>query len=119
MPVKQARIRLENIESGTNRVGKPPFGLKLCAVRAVPLRMPPTYLDCQKTQKINSKTWVLAIFGPWAPSGPISALFPGVVRCAAGVREAQFTLVALVLHWAGALMLRQLVAHRRGDSPGC
>ena len=30
MPVKQARIRPENIDSGTNGVEKPPFGLKLC-----------------------------------------------------------------------------------------
>ena len=43
---EQARIRPENIESGTNGVGKPPFGLKLCVVRAVPLRMPPACLDC-------------------------------------------------------------------------
>ena len=49
MPVKQARIRPENIDSGTNGVGKPPFGLKLCVVRAVHLRMPPACLDCQKT----------------------------------------------------------------------
>ena len=41
MPVKQARIRPENIDSGTNGVGKPPFGLKLCVLRAVHLRMPP------------------------------------------------------------------------------
>ena len=52
---EQARIRPENIESGTNGVGKPPFGLKLCAVRAVPLRMPPACLDCQKTQKSVKK----------------------------------------------------------------
>ena len=49
MPVKQARLRLENIDSGTNGVGKPPFGLKFCVVRAVHLRMPPACLDCQKT----------------------------------------------------------------------
>ena len=46
----------------------------------------------KKTQ-IRQKTLVLAIFGPRAPSGPISALFPGVGRCAAGWREALITLV--------------------------
>ena len=75
---EQARIWPGNIESGTNGVGKPPFGLKLCVVRAVHLRMPPACLDCQKTKKSVKKTGVLAIFGPQAPSGPISALFPGV-----------------------------------------
>ena len=80
MPAKQARIRPENIESGTNGVGKPPFGLKLCAVRAVPFRMPPACLDCQKTKKSEKKTGVLAIFGPRALPGPISPW----MRCAAG-----------------------------------
>ena len=65
----EARIRPENIESGTNGVGKPPFGLKLCVVRAVPLRMPP---KLQKKQKNVKKTWVLAIFG----AGAHRALFP-------------------------------------------
>ena len=50
VPAKQAGIRPENIESCTNRVGKSPFGLKLCAVRAVPLRMPPACLDCQTNE---------------------------------------------------------------------
>ena len=90
---EQARIRPENIESGTNEVGKPPFGLKLCVVRAVPLRMPPACLDCQKNHNSLKKTGCSAIFGPWAPSGHISALFPGVVHCPAGWREALITLV--------------------------
>ena len=80
MPVKQARIWPENIDSGTNGVGKPPFGLKLCVVRAVHLRMPPACLGCQKTPKIRQKTRVLAIFGPRAALGPISPW----MRCAAG-----------------------------------
>ena len=93
MLVKQARIWLANIESGTNGVGQPPSGLKLCAVRAVPLRMPPACLDCQKAQKSISKTWFSAISGPWALSGSISALFHGVVPCAVGWREALIALV--------------------------
>ena len=68
---EQARIRPENIKSGTNGVGKPPFGLKLCPVKAVPLRMPPACLDCQKKQ-IREKTGFSIIFGP----GPYRALFP-------------------------------------------
>ena len=72
---EQARIWAENIESGTNVVGKPSFGLKLCVVRAVPLRMTPACLDCQKTKKSVNKTGAFAIFGPPAPSGPMSALF--------------------------------------------
>ena len=47
---EQAKFWPENIESGTNRVGKALFGLKLCLVRAVPLRMPPACLDCQKAK---------------------------------------------------------------------
>ena len=74
MPVKQARIRPENIDSGTNGVGKPPFGLKLCVVRAVHLRMPPAYLDCQKNPKISPKTG----FRRFSGLGPHRALFPGV-----------------------------------------
>ena len=69
---EQARIRPENIESGTNRVGKPPFDLKLCVVRAVPLRMPPTCLDCQKNPNIRQKTMFWRFSGP----GPYRALFP-------------------------------------------
>ena len=79
---EQARIWPENIESGTNGVGKPPFGLKLCVVRAVPLRMPPACLDCQKTQKSAKKPPNPRFSGP-GPPGPISRLFPGV-GCAAG-----------------------------------
>ena len=86
MPVKQARIRPENIDSGTNGVGKAPFGLKLCVVRAVPLRMPPACLDCQKNPKSAKKTAKSVIFGPQALSGPI-------FRCAAGWHEALITLV--------------------------
>ena len=71
MPVKQARIRPENIDSGTNGVGKPPFGLKLCVVRAVHLRMPPACLDCQKTKKSTKKQWFWRFSGP----GPHRALF--------------------------------------------
>ena len=71
MPVKQARIRPENIDSGTNGVGKPPFGLKLCVVRAVHLRMPPACLDCQKTQKSAKKHGFWRFSGP----GPPRALF--------------------------------------------
>ena len=72
MPVKQARIRPENIDSGTNGVGKPPFGLKLCVVRAVPLRMPPACLDCQKTQKSAKKHR----FWRFSSPGLHRALFP-------------------------------------------
>ena len=64
MPIKQARIQPGNIESGTNGVGKPLFGLKLCAVRAVPLRMRPACLECQKTRKSENKNRFSAIFGP-------------------------------------------------------
>ena len=69
---EQARIRPENIESGTNGVGKPPFGLKLCVVRAVHLRMPPACLDYQKNQKFIKKPGFLPFSGP----GPPRALFP-------------------------------------------
>ena len=68
---EQARIRPENIESGTNGVGKPPFGLKLCVVRAVHLRMPPACLDCQKTKKSAKKHGFWRFSGP----GPHRALF--------------------------------------------
>ena len=81
---EQARIRPENIESGTNGVGKPSFGLKLCVVRAVPLRMPPACLDCQKTQKSAKKNAKSAIFGSRPLPAPISALFPGVGRALRG-----------------------------------
>ena len=57
--------------------------------------MPPACLDYQKKTKIRKKIQVLAICGPQAPSGPISAQFPGVVRCAAGWREALITLAEL------------------------
>ena len=73
---EQARIRPENIESGTNGVGKPPFGLKLCVVRAVPLRMPPACLDCQKTQKPATKQGVWRFSGPWG-----ALLGPNRVLC--------------------------------------
>ena len=43
---QQARNRLENIKSGTNRVGKAPNELKLCEDRAMYLRIPPARLDC-------------------------------------------------------------------------
>ena len=92
MPVKQARIRPENIESGTNGVGKPPFGLKLCPVRAVPLRMPPACLDCQKTQKSAKKPPNPRFSGP----GPPRPYFPPISRCGMRCGEAppvQFTLV--------------------------
>ena len=69
MPAKQARIRPENIESGTNGVGKAPFGLKLCPVRAVHLRMPPTCLDCQKTNN-PPKTAVFCNFRVLGPPRP-------------------------------------------------
>ena len=84
MSVKQARILPENIESGTNWVGKAPFGLKLSAVRAVPLRMPPACLDCQKKPKIRKKNIGFGDFRAPGPPGPISALFPGVGRALRG-----------------------------------
>ena len=79
---EQARIRPENIESGTNGVGKPPFGLKLCVVRAVPLRMPPACLDCQKTKKSAKKQgfWRFSGPGPPGPYFPVDAMRCGVVR---------------------------------------
>ena len=80
MPVKHARIRPENIDSGTNGVGKPPFGLKRCPVRAVHLRMPPACLDCKKNSKIRQKTSFLATFGP----GPY---FPPISRCGMRCRD--------------------------------
>ena len=75
MPVKQARIRPENIDSATNGVGKLPFGLKLCVVRALHLRMPPACPICQKTKK-SIKNRGFGDFRAPAPPGPISALFP-------------------------------------------
>ena len=78
MPVKQARIRPENIDSGTNGVGKPPFGLKLCVVRAVHLRMPPACLDCQKTQK--SEKQKKNSFRPFSGPGSYRALFSAALR---------------------------------------
>ena len=75
MPVKQARIRPENIESGTNGVGKPPFGLKLCVLKAPGPRSPRTQKTHKKKQKIRRKTCESGVpplgpIGPWAPCGP-------------------------------------------------
>ena len=89
---EQARIRPENIESGTNGVGKAPFGLKLCVVRAVPLRMPPACLDCQKTQKSAKKHGFWRFSGP-GPSSPYFRPISWCGKCAAGWREALITLV--------------------------
>ena len=77
MPVKHGRIRPENIDSGTNGVGKPPFGLKLCVVRAVHLRMPPACLDCQKTKNPSKNTG----FGDFGAPGPIGPYFRPISRC--------------------------------------
>ena len=85
---EQARIRPKNIEPGTNGVGKAPFGLKLCPVRAVHLRMPPTCLDCTKKTKINPQTWFSAICGSRALPGPISQCGP--LRCRVA-RSANYT----------------------------
>ena len=82
-----SRSRTENIDSGTNGVGKPPFGLKLCVVRAVHLRMPPACLDCPKTKKSAKKQ------GGWRFSGPGPALFPRGCDALRVGAIAQFTLV--------------------------
>ena len=84
LPVKQARIRPENIESGMNGVGKPPFGLKLCPVIAVPLRMPPACLDCQKAKKSAKKRGFRQFSGP----RPYRAYFP---LCCGVARSANYT----------------------------
>ena len=88
---EQARIRPENIESGTNGVGKPPFGLKLCVVRAVPLRMPPACLDCQKTKK-SAKKYGFRLFRAPGPIGPYFCPIShcGAVRCGVA-RSANYT----------------------------
>ena len=93
---EQARSRPENTESGTNGVGKPPFGLKLCAVRAVPLRMPPACLDCQKAQKSAQKRGFRQFSAP-GPIGPYFRPFSQCGTCAAGWREALITLVVLLV----------------------
>ena len=49
-----------------------------------------------KKNKIRQKTMVLVIFGPRTLSGPISALFPGVVRCAAGAWGVKLTMFCRV-----------------------
>ena len=72
LPVKQARIRPENIDSGTSGVGKPPFGLKLCAVRAVPLRPQdagmPTFAKKNKNPLNNLVFRNFRVPGPTVPA---------------------------------------------------
>ena len=88
-PVDTGQKCPENIESGLNRDVLPPFGPKLCEVRATGLRMP---VDPQMTHfaEKSAKNQGKRGFGALGPicalSGPSAAL-----RC--GVREAQFTLV--------------------------
>ena len=62
---KQARVWLENIVSDTNGVGKALFGLKLCPIRAVRLRVLPACLDCKKNPQ---KTIAFDHF--WVPGPP-------------------------------------------------
>ena len=96
MPVKQTRIRPENIESGTNGVGKPPFGLKVRVVRAVHLRMPPTCLDCQKIQKSQTKNMGFGDFRAPGPIGPYFRPISWCGTCAAGWRRcANYTCPAI------------------------
>ena len=53
----QARKWLENIKSGTNRDVLPPFGPKLCEVRATDPRMPADPQMAQNAEQIRKKTW--------------------------------------------------------------
>ena len=62
-------------------------------------------LRLPKNQNILQKTSVLAIFGPRAPSGSISALFPGVGRALQGGAAALITLV----HWIEGAMRRYVM----------
>ena len=70
-----------------------------------------------KNKKIFEKTLVLVIFGPRAPSGPVSALFPGV-GCAAGLREAHFippqrgVAILGACAWGGGGSASRLSGHR-------
>ena len=67
----------KNTISGTNGVGKPPFGPKLCEVKATGLGMPTacqTGQKYQKSDKQTGKTGVLGFSGPpRPPQGPLGA----------------------------------------------
>ena len=88
----------KNVFSDTNGVGKPPFGLKLCGVKAPGLPNPPDPTTGQKTKKKSKKSRKSMIFG---------ILGPYFRRCGAGVwRRKSDGLLLLRLapsrsvHWA-------------------
>ena len=69
--VIQARKWPKNIKSGTNRDALPPFGPKLCEVRATGPRMPADPKTAQKS-KNPAKYLGFGVLGPWAP--PVASL---------------------------------------------
>ena len=52
-PAGDLKFRPENVNLGTNGVRKPPFGLKLCVVRATPLMTPLDSLKGPKRPKMG------------------------------------------------------------------
>ena len=71
-----------NIKSKRNKVARPPTGLKLCEVKAMPLR--------------NALEASPPPLGPWGAQGPKNGLGPepyGPLLPLRDMREAQFTLV--------------------------
>ena len=84
MAARDARMRSENSESGTNGVGKAPFALKLCPIRAVQIRTPPTYLDCLNDERSGKKNGFCSFWDPELPRPYLKGLFP---RAAGGANH--------------------------------
>ena len=84
------------IESGTNGVGKPSFGPKLCVVKATGLGMPPASPTGQKDQQSVTKTGKTGVLGALGPIGP---RYVAVLRCAdTGESSKEFRAATTLVH---------------------